>query len=91
MLRSNWGIGAEQDLGETTLEKTKMANISLKKRYGPETDGVPGEHLKFGGETLHTNIHDLCLTKWKDDKLPDNRNKAVIISRLYRKQDELVF
>jgi len=62
-----------------------MAINSLKNSKAPGTDGIPVELLKYEGETLHTFIHELCLTIWKEEKLPEDFNKAIIIP-LHKKE-----
>lgn len=79
---------AEPEVCKINLDETKMAINSLKNWKAPGTDGIPAELLKYGGEVLHTNIHELCLTIWKEEKLPEDWNKAIIIPP-HKKGDKL--
>lgn len=70
------------------IEETKRAINSLKDWKSPESDGIPAELIKYGGEEIHKIIHEICNKVWKTEVLPNDWKKAIIIP-LYKKDDKL--
>lgn len=64
-----------------------MAINSLNNWKAPGADGIPAELLKYGDEVLHKNTHELCLAIWKEERLPEEGNKSIIIP-LHKKGDK---
>lgn len=49
----------KQDIVEITLDETRIIINSLKNVKAPDTDGIPAELLKYGGETLGVVCEDM--------------------------------
>ena len=70
-----------------TFAETLQAISSLKNNKSPGTDGIPGEVLKNGGTALHHEVHQLILSIWEAEDVPQQWKDARIISIYKRKGD----
>ena len=52
----------------------------LKNRKGVGVDGIPGELLKASGDATKRKIHELCNRVWKEEKVPEEWGKAILIT-----------
>ena len=43
-------------------------------------DGIPGELLKASGDATKRKIHELCNRVWKEEKVPEEWGKAILIT-----------
>ena len=59
----------------------------LKNNKPPGTDSILGEVLKNGGTALHHKVHQLILSIWNTEDLPQLWKDARIISIYKRKGD----
>ena len=69
------------------FSETLEAINSLKNKKSPGTDGIPGEVLKSGGTALHHELHQLILSIWVAEEVPQQWKNARIISIYKRKGD----
>ena len=51
----------------------------LKSHKAPGVDGIPAELFKSGGPSLHAAVHKLILAIWRQEKLPREWKKSIII------------
>ena len=73
-----------------TLEEIKTAIHSLKNNKAPGIDGIPGEVLKYGGDALHTRLHEMTTVMWEIERVPQQWKDARIISIYKKKGDRAV-
>ncbi|XP_076055159.1 uncharacterized protein LOC143033551 [Oratosquilla oratoria] len=69
----------EEEVREPTINEVGTAIKELKNNKAPGEDGVVGELLKAGGEYLKNKIYQLILRIWREEKVPRNRKKGIII------------
>jgi len=72
------------------MQEVKKTINSLKNWKAPGIDGIPAELIKYGGDELHQVIFELCQKIWKDEQLPEEWNKAIVVP-LHKKGDKLNF
>jgi hypothetical protein len=65
---------AEPLVPEPSLVDMEIAIGKLKKYKSPSTDQIPAELIEAGGETLHSEIHELIQCIWNKKELPCARN-----------------
>lgn len=73
-----------------TMEEVKHAICSLKNNKAPGVDSIPGEVLKYGGEVLHTRLHEMISKMWEAGRVPQQWKDARIISIYKQKGDRAV-
>jgi hypothetical protein len=78
---------AESMISEITLEEVKTAINSLKNWKAPESDEIPAELIKYGGEEMHKVIFEICQKIWKEEQMSEDWKKAVIIP-IHKKGDK---
>ena len=77
--------GKTQDTINTpTIEEIETALKKLKNNKAPQTDSIPAELLKFGGDGLK----HIFSSVWIKEEIPKERLRAVICP-LYKKGDPL--
>lgn len=74
-------------VNEVTKEEVKEAIINLNNWKAPESDNIPLELLKYGGEDMYNYIFNICHKVWLEEIMPDSWNEAVIIP-LHKKCDK---
>ncbi|KAF0770859.1 ribosome biogenesis protein TSR3 isoform X1 [Aphis craccivora] len=77
---STTGIGEQDDTIYYTAEP-KVPN--------PRDDKIVAELLKFGGQNLTKNLHNLIQQIWTKEKIPKDWNESLIICPIFKK-DEIV-
>jgi hypothetical protein len=78
---------AEPLVPEPSPVEVKIAIGKLKSYKSPDTDQIPGEFIKAGGETLCSEIHRLICSIWNNEELPQQWKDSIIIST-YKKGDK---
>lgn len=78
----------EQEVNDVFIQEIEKAINNWNNWKAPRTDGISAELIKYGGEILHQGIYYLCQKILKDDELPKDRNKAIVIP-LHKKDDKL--
>jgi hypothetical protein len=53
----------------------------------PGSNQIPAELIQAGGETLHSEIHELINSIWSKEKLPDQWKKSSIVP-VHKKGDK---
>jgi hypothetical protein len=66
---------AEPFVPEHSASEVKVAIGKLKRYKSPDVDQIPAELIQAGGETLHSEIHELKLI-WNKQELPDQRKDS---------------
>ncbi|CAF5116865.1 unnamed protein product, partial [Rotaria magnacalcarata] len=61
------------------LSEIENAIDKLKKNKSPGTDGITAEMLQAGGKQLVSNIHELCNRAWKEEAIPDDWGRSILI------------
>ena len=71
-----------------TFAETIEAIKSMKNHKAPGEDLITAELIKYGGNTLHTQIHMLIGQIWDEEKIPTEWNRA-IITPIHKKGSKL--
>ena len=53
-----------------------------------QTDNMPPEAIKAGGEVSEEVLLDLCNQRWSEEKVPDEWKKGLIIKLPKKRQSE---
>jgi len=61
-----------------------LAIEKLKSHKLPGTDQIPAELIKARGRTICSEIHKHIISIWNKKKLPEERNKLIIVP-VYKK------
>jgi hypothetical protein len=64
--------------GPNHLE-VKTAIAKSKKYKSPCSDQIPAELIQAGGETLLSAIHELIISIWNNEELPDQWKESIIV------------
>jgi hypothetical protein len=64
-----------------------LANEKLKSYKSPGFDQIPTELMKAGGRTVCYEIHKLIISVWKEEELPEEWKKLIIVP-IYKKGDK---
>jgi hypothetical protein len=79
---------AEPLVPEPSLIEAEIAIGMLKSYKSPDTDNIPAELIKAGGETLCSEIHRLICLIWNKEELPQEWKESVIVP-IYEKGDKI--
>lgn len=80
-------ITADMPVKNPSFEETQKALNKLKNHKAPGTDEIPAELLKYGGDALHRQIHQLITHIWLEERIPA-RWKENIIVPIHKKGDK---
>jgi hypothetical protein len=72
---------------EPSLVETEIAIGKLKRYNSPDTDQIPAELIKAGGEILCCEIHKLICSIWNKEELPQQWKES-IIRPIHKKGDK---
>jgi hypothetical protein len=61
---------AQPLVSEPSAFEVKMTIEKLKRHKSTGIDQIPGELIKAGGRTIHTEIHKLIISIWNKEELP---------------------
>jgi hypothetical protein len=75
---------AEPVVPDTSHFVVEIAVSKSKKYKSPSTDQIPAELIQAGGETLHSEIHELTNSIWNKEELPNQWKESIIIP-IYKK------
>ncbi|CAF4143408.1 unnamed protein product, partial [Rotaria magnacalcarata] len=64
---------------EILYAEVKEAIYKLKKNKSPGIDEITAEMLQAGGEQLAQKIHELCNRAWKEETIPEQWGKAILV------------
>lgn len=73
---------------EPTTHEVKEAIKKLKNNKAPGKDNIPSECLKYGGDFLHQQIHQLIICIWNEEQIPEAWKESIIIP-IHKKGDKL--
>ncbi len=54
------------------IEEVEAAVRRLKNNEAPGMDNATSEMIKYGGEIMIKELHELCNIVWKEGKAPDD-------------------
>ena len=72
-----------------SIDDVRVAVEKLKNHKACGVDGIYGEMVKAGGETMVQQLHHLLVKVWKEEKVPEDWTKAIIVP-LFKKGDPSV-
>ena len=61
-----------------TYQEVTLAIKRLKNNKSPESDGIPAEYLKAGGDVLAEHLHIVLQNVWSEEELPPEWNISEI-------------
>ena len=67
-----------EGIEEPTLEETIIAIKNLKNNKSTGKDSIPTECIKKGGIILFEAIHQLIITIWREENIPDDWKESII-------------
>ncbi|XP_064115187.1 uncharacterized protein LOC135221312 [Macrobrachium nipponense] len=70
-----------------TLEEVELAIFSMKNNKAAGPDNIPAEIYKYGGPTLHRQIHQLIEKIWMHEEIPNDLIDG-IINTMYKKKGD---
>ena len=73
-----------------TIREIKDAIHNLENNKAPGFDGIPGEVIKYGGNTLHSRLHEMISAMWREERVPQQWKDAKIISIFKKKGDQAI-
>jgi hypothetical protein len=79
---------AEPLVPESSPVEVGITIGKLKSYKSPETDQIPAELIKAGGETLRSEIHKLVCSIWNKEELPQQWKESIIVP-VYKKGDKI--
>jgi hypothetical protein len=71
---------------EPSLVEVEIAIGKLKSYKCLDTDQIPAELIKAGGETLYSEMHKLICSMWNKEELPQQWKESIIIP-IHKKGD----
>jgi len=71
---------AEPLVPEPSASEVELAIDKLKSHISPGIDQIPAEVIKAGGRTIYLEIHELIISLWKKEKLPEEWKELIIVS-----------
>ena len=72
---------------EPTLEEIKSIIQKLKNNTSPGIDSLNSELFKCGGDEVYKAMYELILLIWRQEKMPEQWNKAIIVP-IHKKGDK---
>jgi hypothetical protein len=81
-------FGPESDITAPTLQETLGVIKNLNNNRAPWEDSVISELIKYGGRKLWNRIHQLIITIWETEQVPQEWGTAIICP-IYKKGDKL--
>jgi len=67
-----------------------MAIEKLKRHKSPGIDHVPGELIEARGRTIHFEIHEIIISIWNKEELPEEWMRSIILP-IFTKVDKTGF
>lgn len=62
-------ITADRLVENPSFDETQISLNKLKNHKAPGADEIPAELLKYWGETLHRQIHQLITQIWSEERI----------------------
>ena len=78
---------AERLVAEPSAFEDEMATEKLKRHKSPDIGQTPAELIKPGGRTVCPEIHELVISIWNKEELPEKWKESVIVP-ICRKGDK---
>lgn len=70
--------GTQENIESPTDQEIDEVIVNLKNNKSPGENGITGEILKWGGQTLQERIKNIIKQAWEDEKLPEVWKTALI-------------
>jgi len=77
---------AEPLVSESSAFEVELAIEKLKSHKSPGTGHIPAELIKAWGRTIPSGIHELIISIWNKEKLPEEWKESIIVP-IYKKGD----
>ncbi|CAF0787582.1 unnamed protein product [Rotaria sp. Silwood1] len=77
----------ERQNAQPTIPEVRKALNQMKSRKAPGYDGITADLLKAGGEPVIKWLHEMFSDVWKQEKMVEEWNLAVLI-KLFKKGDK---
>jgi hypothetical protein len=78
---------AEPLVTEPSSLGVKITIEKLKRHKSPDTDQIPVEMIRSGGNILRSENHKRIISIWKEEELPQHRKESIVVL-IYKKGDE---
>src|SRR5215475_5791408 len=78
---------AEPLVPEPSALEVELAIEKLKSHNSPGIDQIPAALIKAGGRTLRCAIHELIISIWNKEELPEEWKESIIVP-IYKKGDK---
>jgi hypothetical protein len=65
----------------------EMVIEKLKRHKSPGIDQIPAELIKVGGRIIRSKIHELIISVWNKEELPEELKESVIVP-IHKKGDK---
>jgi hypothetical protein len=78
---------AEPLVPELSAFECELAIEELKSHKLPGIGQIPSELIKAGGKTIRSEIHELIISIWNEEELPE-KWKELIIVPIFKKGDK---
>ena len=72
---------------EPSAFEVELAIEKLKNHRSPGIDQIAAELIKAGCRTIRGEIHDLIISIWNKEELPDEWKQSIIVP-IYKKGDK---
>lgn len=70
--------GPDVEMHELGLAETKEAIKGMKNNKAPGEDNITAELIKYGGDILHSKMHQLMLRIWQEEQMPEEWRVALL-------------
>ena len=64
---------------ELSAFEDEVAIEKKKRQQSPGIDPIPAELIKAGGRTIRNEIHNLIISIWNKEKLPEEWMQSIIV------------
>ncbi|XP_055375392.1 uncharacterized protein LOC129608093 [Condylostylus longicornis] len=79
----------ENTINQPTMEETQIAIEKLKNGKASGEDSIIAELIKYGGNNLHYKIHDLIISIWNTEIIPESWLNSIIFP-VHKKGDKKI-
>jgi len=78
---------AEPLVPQPNASEVELAIEKLRSHKSPGTDQIPAELIRPRGKTIHCEIHELIISIWNKEELPEEWKESTIVP-IYKKGDK---
>jgi hypothetical protein len=69
---------------ESSALEVELVIKKLKSHKSPGIDQIPAEPIKAGGRTIRYAVHELIISIWNKEELPEEWKESIIVL-IYKK------